>query len=79
MAMSNSLVRLDKRAYLLAAAAVMLLPCSARAVDGFNLPGSDYANFNAGSPLVCRNTCGGEFKPASVQIDPGTNLVPAPD
>ena len=30
------------------------------AVDGTNLPGHDYANFDAPSVLVCRNTCGGE-------------------
>jgi len=32
------------------------------AVDGFNLPGSDYANFNADSWWVCRNTCGGDSR-----------------
>src|SRR5215471_7069150 len=31
-------------------------------VDGFNLPGSDYANFNADSWWVCRNTCGGDSR-----------------
>lgn len=30
------------------------------AVDETNLPGNDYANFNAPSAWVCRNTCGGE-------------------
>lgn len=41
-----------------------LLPCavvmSAMAVDGTNLPGSDYANFDAPSAFVCRTSCGGE-------------------
>jgi len=30
------------------------------AVDGVNLPGHDYANFNAPSAFVCRTSCGGE-------------------
>ena len=30
---------------------------SAFAVDGTNLPGHDYANFNAPSAFVCRTTC----------------------
>ncbi len=30
------------------------------AVDGVNLPGHDYANFNAPSAYVCRTSCGGE-------------------
>jgi hypothetical protein len=49
------------RAYLLAAA---LLMCCVPivAVDGFNQPGFDYANFEADSVLVCRNSCGGESK-----------------
>lgn len=33
---------------------------SAFAVDGTNLPGHDYANFDAPSAFVCRTTCGGE-------------------
>jgi hypothetical protein len=49
----------------LLAAAVTLLPLAiyavaVYAVDGFDLPGSDYANFNASSAFVCRNTCGGD-------------------
>jgi hypothetical protein len=44
------------------AALFLLFPLPALAVDGFNLPGSDYANFNAGSPTVCRNTCGGDSR-----------------
>jgi hypothetical protein len=49
------------RAYLLAAA-MLLFDLPAGAVDGFNMPGSDFANFNADSPLVCRNSCGGESR-----------------
>jgi PAN domain-containing protein len=33
---------------------------AALAVDGTNLPGSDYANFPAPSAFVCRTSCGGE-------------------
>jgi hypothetical protein len=33
---------------------------SAFAADGTNLPGHDYAHFDAPSASVCRNTCGGE-------------------
>ena len=36
------------------------LATSALAVDGTDLPGSDYANFDAPSPFVCRTSCGGE-------------------
>ena len=35
-------------------------PWTAFAVDGTNLPGHDYAHFEAPSAFVCRNTCGGE-------------------
>jgi hypothetical protein len=42
------------------AAALALLPLPAIAVDGFNMPGGDYANFPASSALLCQNTCGGE-------------------
>jgi len=49
------------RVYFLAVAMLVLcLPSSA--VDGFNMPGGDYANFNADSPFVCRNSCGGESR-----------------
>src|SRR5881628_2262006 len=41
-------------------AAMMFCSLPAGAVDGFNMPGSDYANFNAESPNVCRNSCGGD-------------------
>ncbi len=51
------------RAYLLVAAAMLLVFfIPAHAVDGFNLPGSDYANFNAHSAFVCRNSCGGDSR-----------------
>lgn len=49
------------RVYLLSAA-VTLLPLAVYAVDGFDLPGSDYVNFNASSAFVCRNTCGGDSR-----------------
>jgi hypothetical protein len=42
------------------AAVTVILYTPALAVDGVNMPGSDYANFNADSWFVCRNTCGGE-------------------
>jgi hypothetical protein len=44
------------------AAAVTLVPAAGHAVDGFDLPGSDYANFAASSAFVCRNTCGGDSR-----------------
>lgn len=46
----------------LLAALAILLPLSGNAVDGFNLPGSDYANFDARSAAVCRHTCGGDSR-----------------
>lgn len=49
-------------ATLLGAVALMLLPLPAHAVDGFDMPGNDYANFPAGSAFVCRNTCGGNSR-----------------
>jgi hypothetical protein len=48
------------RAHFAACASALLFSLSAHAVDGFNLPGSDYANFNAESAFVCRNSCGGD-------------------
>lgn len=42
--------------------AVILPSLPVQAVDGFDLPGSDYANFNASSWFVCRNTCGGDSR-----------------
>ena len=45
---------------------------SAFAVDGANLPGHDYANFNAPSAFVCRTTCGGESRcQAYTWVKPG--------
>ena len=44
------------------ALAIALLPLEARAVDGFDIPGSDYANFSISSPVVCRNSCGADPK-----------------
>ena len=45
------------------------------AVDETNLPGNDYANFNAPSAWVCRNTCGGEPRcQAYTWVKPGSNL-----
>ena len=35
---------------------------AALAVDGTNLPGHDYANFDAPSAFVCRTSCGGESR-----------------
>ena len=44
----------------------------AGAVDGTNLPGSDYANFDAPSAFVCRTSCGGEAKcQAYTWVKPG--------
>ena len=42
--------------------ALTLLPLSAGAVDGFDLPGSDYDNFTASSAPVCRNSCAGDSR-----------------
>jgi PAN domain-containing protein len=42
------------------------------AVDGTNLPGHDYASFNAPSAFVCRTTCGGEARcQAYTWVKPG--------
>jgi hypothetical protein len=42
------------------------------AVDGTNLPGHDYANFDAPSAFVCRTTCGGESRcQAYTWVKPG--------
>lgn len=44
----------------------------AHAVDGTNLPGHDYANFDAPSAFVCRTTCGGESRcQAYTWVKPG--------
>jgi hypothetical protein len=41
-------------------AVLLSVVSAAHAVDGFNLPGSDYDNFAADSALVCRQTCAGD-------------------
>jgi len=41
---------------------LLLCPRPAHAVDGFNLPGSDYDNFNADSAFVCRQTCAADSR-----------------
>ena len=41
----------------------LLLSClPAFAVDGFNMPGLDYTNFNADTSFICRNSCGGDAR-----------------
>lgn len=47
---------------LLCAALLMLLSLPAHAVDGFNLPGSDYDNFGTGSVTLCMQTCAGDSR-----------------
>jgi hypothetical protein len=44
----------------LVAIVLTMFSCPAFAVDGTNLPGHDYADFDAPSAFVCRTTCGGE-------------------
>lgn len=45
---------------------------AALAVDGTNLPGHDYANFDAPSAFVCRTSCGGESRcQAYTWVKPG--------
>lgn len=46
----------------LVAILVTMFSWPAFAVDGFNLPGHDYANFDAPSVFVCMTTCGGESR-----------------
>jgi hypothetical protein len=46
----------------LVSAVLIMSSWSALAVDGVNLPGNDYANFDAPSAFVCRTTCGGESR-----------------
>lgn len=44
-------------------ATLMLMVClPAFAVDNFNLPGSDYANYGGGSALLCRHTCAADAR-----------------
>jgi hypothetical protein len=57
---------------LLALTCLVLLSLPALAVDGTNLPGSDYANFPAHSAKVCMNTCAGESRcKAYTWVKPG--------
>jgi hypothetical protein len=46
----------------LVAMVLTILSSSAFAVDGTNLPGHDYAHFDAPSAFVYRTTCGGESR-----------------
>ena len=49
-----------------------MFSCSTFAVDGTNLPGHDYANFDAPSAFVCRTSCGGESRcQAYTWVKPG--------
>ena len=68
-----SLTRLFIFAVLILASIVLtMFSWSAFAVDGTNLPGRDYAHFNAPSAFVCRNTCGGESRcQAYTWVKPG--------
>jgi hypothetical protein len=45
---------------LLCMALMLLLALPAHALDGFNLPGSDYDNFSADSAILCMQTCAGD-------------------
>jgi hypothetical protein len=62
MKMSNLITRALIMPTCLLAAAILLRPLSVQAVDGFDMPGSDYDNFNASSQFVCRNSCGGDSR-----------------
>jgi hypothetical protein len=68
---SNPALRFAMRTTIVALA-LNLLCWSAFAVDGTNLPGHDYANFDAPSAFVCRTTCGGESRcQAYTWVKPG--------
>jgi len=43
-------------------AALLLSYLPAFAVDGFNMPGLDYANFKADTSFICRDSCGGDTR-----------------
>jgi len=43
-------------------AALLLSYLPADAVDGVNMPGFDYTNFNADSSFICRDSCGGDSR-----------------
>src|SRR5262252_7762487 len=53
--------RLAMRA-LVYAALMVIASLPAFAVDNFNLPGSDYANYGGGSALLCRHTCAADAR-----------------
>lgn len=56
----------------LVAIVLAMFSSSVFAVDGTNLPGHDYANFDAPSARVCRATCGGESRcQAYTWVKPG--------
>jgi hypothetical protein len=56
------------RKYILSAA--MLVSClPAIAVDGFNMPGLDHANFNADTSFICRDSCGGDTRCPTTETD----------
>jgi PAN domain len=57
---------------LMAAIALNFLAASAFAVDGTNLPGYDYRNFEAPHPTTCMNSCGGDVRcQAYTWVKPG--------
>lgn len=68
---SNLALRFAMRTSIVAIV-LALLSWPAFAVDGTNLPGHDYANFDAPSAFVCRTTCGGESRcQAYTWVKPG--------
>ena len=57
---------------ILARIVLTLFSWPAFAVDGTDLPGHDYAHFDAPSAFVCRTTCGGESRcQAYTWVKPG--------
>jgi hypothetical protein len=56
------LIGVVMRKYVLSAAVLLLSYLPAYAVDGINMPGSDYAHFNADSASICRDSCGGDSR-----------------
>ena len=42
--------------------ALLLSYLPAHGVDGFNMPGLDYANFKADTSFICRDSCGGDTR-----------------
>ena len=49
------------RQFILFAALLICYP-AAYGVDGFNMPGYDYASFDAESPSICSNSCGADSR-----------------